>query len=254
MEAMDDMAAFVGDHAMPELPTMLVESESMDLTNDPRFFRHTTLDKRLKAFHSLSLVSGIMVGTSFMQCVTMPKAMNLALRVGWAQLAAFWCFSIAVFNNVYCLFILVQQLFFTYRLLTAGPTGFEIAASFYLNRNIIQHRHLAVKALIYSLPIFVLGAALRMSTLFYLDAANAGAPLPNPEGDPSKQLDMKVHEMLAGIVVGVWLSVSLCMYLAYRRHINIFRERYMLVKDKERPLLSHISKMSQRTGTGLLDT
>ncbi|CAK9008485.1 unnamed protein product [Durusdinium trenchii] len=40
----------------------LVQSESMDLQNDPRFFQANVLNKRLAAFSKLGVVSSLMAG------------------------------------------------------------------------------------------------------------------------------------------------------------------------------------------------
>jgi len=60
-----------------EQGTGLVHSESMHMSNDPRFFQGSVLNKRLAAFSGLSVVSGLMVGTCS-DVISMKKDINLS--------------------------------------------------------------------------------------------------------------------------------------------------------------------------------
>merc|ERR1719343_1477834 len=77
--------------------------------------------------------------------------------------------NIVLFMNVFTTYVCVAQVYFVYRLMTAGPTGFEMASSFYLNPNIAFWRHAGVKTLLISLPTFVVGSAFRMLKHFDTD-------------------------------------------------------------------------------------
>merc|ERR1719450_1748379 len=70
---------------MLEQTTGLVHSDSMDMTNDPRFFQGSVLNKRLAAFSSLSVVSGLLVGTST-EVVSMKKDMDIWTFEGQLQI------------------------------------------------------------------------------------------------------------------------------------------------------------------------
>lgn len=234
---------YLGQYSTPDLPQRLVDSESMDLRNDARFYRHSTLDKRLKAFHSLTVLAGLMIGTSLGQCMMMPHSFNFQTVAGWAEMASFLAFIFTFFFNVFTMFVLVQQLFFTYRLKTAGYLGFEVAASYYLNRNIVQYRHLAIKGILVSFPVFIAGGALRMGFEFYADASKAGKPAPPAAGDPSKELDMTVHTVLACSFLAVVVLFFLFLCCIYRRHVAIFRERYQIVYQEAQPLIDHMTTL-----------
>merc|ERR1711879_987982 len=71
-----------------EQTTGLVHSESMHMSNDPRFFQNSVLNKRLAAFSGLSAVSGLMMDTSS-QVISMKKDMNLYTIEGTLQLLSF---------------------------------------------------------------------------------------------------------------------------------------------------------------------
>eukprot|EP00747_Dinoflagellata_sp_TGD_P111316 gnl/TRDRNA2_/TRDRNA2_171199_c0_seq14.p1 gnl/TRDRNA2_/TRDRNA2_171199_c0~~gnl/TRDRNA2_/TRDRNA2_171199_c0_seq14.p1 ORF type:complete len:252 (-),score=38.73 gnl/TRDRNA2_/TRDRNA2_171199_c0_seq14:71-826(-) len=227
----------------------VIRAESMDLNNDPRFFSSNVLDKRLKAFAGLSLVSGLMVGNSIGQCFSMPKDMDLSEWPGIVQLVAFLLMNCVLFMDVTAVVVLVHQLFYTYRLMTAGPTGFEIAATFYLNGNIIMFRHLAIKCLLLSLPIFLTSSGLSLLVAFHRDS------LPAAELAKNHELDMRTHDIMGGCVFASFAIAAVVILCIRWTHLAIFRERYELVKEKEKPLLTHVQSMSaRRTAGGLLDT
>merc|ERR1719482_1251035 len=85
---------------------------------------------------------------------------------GCIQLISFTLLTFVLFANVLSTYIAVAQPYHTIRLLTAGPTGFEIAASYYLHRNIVAYRHLAIKCMLLSLPIFLISCGLRLVVKF----------------------------------------------------------------------------------------
>jgi len=65
-------------HDLAAVPALLenswfAHSESMDLTNDPRFFTGNVVDKRLDAFSQLSVISGLMVGVALSEANSMKK-------------------------------------------------------------------------------------------------------------------------------------------------------------------------------------
>merc|ERR1719218_469888 len=139
---------------MVEQTTGLVHSESMHVTNDPRFFQDSVLSKRLAAFGGLSVVSGLMVGTCS-DVISMKKDINLATLEGKLQLVSFSIMTFVLFANIIATYVGVAQIYHTYRLETAGPTGFEMATSYYLNPNIVSFRHLAIKGMLHSLPLYL---------------------------------------------------------------------------------------------------
>lgn len=242
----DDMAenGVEGRHVKPDLPTCLAGAESMDLHNDPRFNHPTALDRRLKAFHSLTVVCAVMFGTSVAQVFTSKKNMNFATFTGWIHMTSFALMTLVMYMDLFSLFVLVHQLFYCYRLMTSGPSGFEIAGTFYLNPAIAQYRKLAVLGLLTSMPIFLFGCGLHISFLFWRDAVLPHVPA---EGS-AVALNAQVHIAFAALNFGVWVLMALSLLIVHRKHFQIFRERYAIVKATEEPLLRHIRMLG---GTSL---
>merc|ERR1711879_855913 len=104
--------------SMLEQGTGLVQSESMNMSNDPRFFQSSVLNKRLAAFSGLSVVSGLMVGTSS-DVISMKKDMDLSTFEGVLQLISFSIMTFVLFANILATYVGVAQIYHTYRLETA---------------------------------------------------------------------------------------------------------------------------------------
>jgi len=216
----------------------LIQSESMDLQNDPRFFQGNVLNKRLSAFSGLSVVSGLMVGTCS-AVISMKKDVNFVSFEGTMQLASFSLMSIVLFLNVMATYVSVAQIYHTYRLETAGPTGFEMATSYYLNPNIVAWRHLAVKCMLNSLPIFLISTGIRISVNF--ERLVHEPEMPTAFTARFLSLTFLGSYFLAGCVV----------YYVHQKHMAIFRENYETVKGQELPYLKHVQTlMSSRRRAG----
>merc|ERR1719263_1547661 len=87
-----------------EQKTGLIHSESMDMSNDPRFFQGSVLNKRLAAFSSLSVVSGLMVGTST-AVISMKKDMDLRTFDGQLHFMSFGIMTLVLFANVIATYV-----------------------------------------------------------------------------------------------------------------------------------------------------
>jgi len=150
----------------------LIPCQSMDLTNDPRFFNDNVIDKRLTAFTALSIVSSLMAGAACdnffpflehnMDIVGSPYPMREAM-----QLIGFALMCLVLFLNVMATMVFGVQFYFTYRLMTSGPVGFESARSFYLDSNMTYWRQLAAKSLMWGMPMFVLSVGCMLFVKFY---------------------------------------------------------------------------------------
>merc|ERR1719181_1358102 len=131
------------------------------MSNDPRFFQSSILSKRLAAFSGLGVVSGLMVGFTHAS-VTNVGNMDFTCLEGRLHGVAFLVACMALFANIIATYVSVAQIYHVYRLETAGPTGFEMATSYYLNQNIVAWRHLAIKCLLLSLPIFLVCTGMQL--------------------------------------------------------------------------------------------
>lgn len=197
----------------------------MDMNNDPRFLQDSVVSKRLAAFQTICVVAILMVNLSVKQMFKLKKEIDLHTFDGVVQYIGFVLMTMVFVLDIAAVAILIQQLFMTYRLLTVGPTGFEIAKSFYMNRNIVAMRHGAAKVFFYSLPIFLASS----SAMVYAHFAQSGQP------------------MLAIPVCSLLLICSIVLWWINQKHASIFKERYNYAKAHEEPLLSHIEDMSKRT-------
>eukprot|EP00747_Dinoflagellata_sp_TGD_P209236 gnl/TRDRNA2_/TRDRNA2_82636_c0_seq1.p1 gnl/TRDRNA2_/TRDRNA2_82636_c0~~gnl/TRDRNA2_/TRDRNA2_82636_c0_seq1.p1 ORF type:complete len:257 (-),score=49.41 gnl/TRDRNA2_/TRDRNA2_82636_c0_seq1:123-893(-) len=225
----------------------IVRAESMDVNNDPRFFHGNVLDKRLGAFKKLTIVSGLMIGISMGQCFKLKKNMDFSDPFGIVQVTGLLIMSCVMFMDITAVFVMAHQMFYTIRLMTAGPSGFEIAATFYLNSNIIMLRHLAIKCLLVSLPLFLVGAGFQLVCAWHKDAIPASEM-------KDRGLNVMVHDIVGICVGSAFLLYSMMLICVRWTHLAIFRERYELVKMKERPLLTHLETMKYAKKGGLLDT
>lgn len=256
----------------------LARDESMDVSNDPRFFAKSVMDKRLGAFKSLTIVSSLMFGTSLGQCFKLKKNMNFA---EWDPLVgniAIWQivgFAISVAVAVMCLlslYIICHQLFYANRLITSGPTGFEQASVFYLTRVIVMWRHLAIKCLFNGLWLFIFLIGIQLFCKFYKDAdakmekphmvfvTNIVAGMSVDASNPGvighahvHKLDMMLHSIIAYCVLFVFLANSFLLIIVRKQHLTVFQENYAAVKVMTHPLETTMRTMSHRSGH-LLET
>jgi len=193
------------------------------------------LKYRLAAFHGIAVVGGLMLKNSMDTVFKMEKAMtiNPLKWDGFIQLLSFTLLTFVLFANVLSIYIGVAQPYHTIRLMTAGPTGYEIAASYYLNKNVVAYRHLAIKTMLVSLPVFLVSSGLRLMGLFdneyQGDKEDALHPSCNPKGksDPCTPADVPWEARLQGILFFLLFTiVALTLYYIHRVHFSVFRDRY----------------------------
>jgi len=223
-----------------EEATGLFQSESMHVSNDPRFFQSSVLSKRLSAFAGLSVVSGLMTGTAS-DVISMKKDINLETFEGMLQMVSFSIMSAVLFANIMATYVGVAQIYHAIRLETAGPTGFEMAVSYYLNPNIVAWRHLAVKCMVVSLPMFMISTGIRLQVNFSRVAAEPALP------------STHMARMLGFTFMGFYVAAALVVSYVHYKHVAIFRERYELVKQMEQPHLNHIKTMMTKRSNRNLD-
>jgi hypothetical protein len=194
----------------------LIHTNSMEMTNDPRFFRKSVLNKRLAAFASLSVVSSLMVGTST-AVISMKKNMDLSTFTGQLQMLSFTIMTLVMFANMVATYVGVAQVYHAYRLETAGPTGFEAATSYYLNPNIVSWRHIAVKGMLHSLPMFLISTGIRIQVSFDLAAV----------GD--EVTSFWTARLIGLIFMTMYICMGALLWYIHWKHSEIFKERYDVV-------------------------
>merc|ERR1712232_1253564 len=210
-----------------EKATGLVHSESMNMSNDPRFFQSSVLNKRLAAFSGLSVVSGLMIGTCS-DVISMKKDMNLSTLEGNLQLLSFSILTFVMFANIVATYVGVAQVYHSYRLETAGPTGFEMATSYYLNPNIVSWRHIAVKSMLHSLPLFLISTGMRIQINFDFAAEKPDSP------------PFWVARFIGSFYLVMYILMGAVMWYLHQKHTSIFRERYEVAREREMPYLKHV--------------
>jgi len=213
----------------------LIQSESMDLQNDPRFFQGNVLNKRLDAFSGLSVVSGLMVGTAS-GVISMRKDINFQSYEGIMQLCSFSLMTVVLFLNVLATYVGVAQIYHTYRLETAGPTGFEMATSYYLNPNIVAWRHLAVKCMLNGLPIFLISSGIRIAVNFERSTGESATITP---------LNARI---LSITFLCIYTIAGWIMYYVHSKHVQVFQDNYTAVHKREMPYRQAVQSMM--TGPG----
>jgi hypothetical protein len=212
----------------------LIRTDSMDITNDPRFFNDNVLNYRLAAFSGLSVVSGLMVQNAIDQLFGMSKDMpifdskSMLLSIdGCLQLIAFLMLMWILFANFLAVYVGVAQPYHVLRLMTAGPTGFDAAVSYYLNRNIVSWRHLAIKGMLQSIPLYILQMGIRLVVKFDREtSASETLPDNTPE-----------HSVIQGIIFCILMQflAGLLIFIHYK-HFDIFRERYEVMTEMIKPM------------------
>lgn len=219
---------------------VFADSESMDVSNDPRFFQDNVIDKRLAAFASLSVVSDILVGACMDDVMGMNKNFDFATTDGYVQAAGFCTLSLVLMIMVLSAYVGVAQTYHTVRLMTGGATGFEMAAAYYLNKNIVFYRHFAIKMMLLGLPILLFSTGLRLLHKFNVDQQDSGAMWVAFKGDQSAPGSASATDAgapitilgltIPGLVTAAFYVVSsLLLFCVHLKHQGVFREMYEVV-------------------------
>jgi hypothetical protein len=250
-----------------------VRAESMDVGNDPRFFTSNVMDKRLAAFKVLTIVSSLMFGTALSQCFSLKKDMNFANHhslVGvigiWQITSFFLCMGITIMCLL-SLYIIAHQLFYTFRLMTAGPSGFDQAAIFYLTRTITMWRHAAIKMLFFGLLVFLSTVGIQLFVKFYKDASKEmdqkdGVMVMNMANGTSvdyavidlpkeHKLSMPVHVALGYVSLTICALTSLLMIIIRREHTQVFQQNYEFCSKQTLQVSSMLRHMGTRSGDAI---
>lgn len=219
----------------------LVKAVSMDVLNDPRFFGGNVLKYRLEAFAGLSVVSGLMASNAMSSLFSIDKRMPIfdddeihLSSLGCIQLFCFALLVVVLFQNILAMYVGLAQPYHVIRLMTAGPTGFDAAASYYLNRNITAWRHFAIKGMLASLSIYVFQMSLRLVVKF--DRQTRVRTL-----EPGMTPIVSLWQGL--IFCGTFQVVALALLWCHYSHFRIFAERYEVMTSHIRPLQGYMNTL-----------
>lgn len=176
----------------------IASDRSMNLVNDPRFMASNIIDKRLGAFDKMGVISGLLTGTALDACFHLTKDLNFGICVpaemhtvieSIVQLASFVMMSSILFMSLYSTLVSVYQAYYTYRLMTAGANGFELARTFYLDPVMVKKRHRAVKLLGFGLLLLMMASG----GMLYIKFAKE-------EEIPASHLEVAYREHPTGLI------------------------------------------------------
>merc|ERR1712217_799117 len=106
------------------------------------------------------------------QCFELGKDfrfMGALLHAAFLQLTGFFLMCVVMFMATVATAVLSLQLFFTIRLMTAGPTGFDKAARFYTDKRMWIWRERAIFSVKWSIVGFMLSTGFMLYVKFYVE-------------------------------------------------------------------------------------
>jgi hypothetical protein len=209
-----------------EVPHALERENTADVVNDPRLYVENVLDKRLAAFEALAIVTEIMSAEAVKQCFELPADFELVgpyWHVAIFQVIGFGIMISVLFMTTVATATLSLQLFFSIRLMTAGPTGFDKAASFYTDRRMWQWRERAV----FGVKWGIVGFFLSTGFMLYVKLYTEGAPETTVEHDEEE--GRHSHKIFAGVTLGIFLILSAALTHLVQTHTRVFEECYASV-------------------------
>jgi hypothetical protein len=229
-------------------------NRSMQLVNDPRFMATNIIDKRLGAFDKMGVISGLLTGTALQACFMLTKDLNFGICVpaevhtvieSIVQLVSFVIMSSILFMSLYSTLVSVYQAYYTYRLMTAGANGFELARTFYLDPVMVKSRHRAVKLLGWGLLLLMVSSGGMLYTKFSKegDFINSAADSAG-EGSSGGLVDdcMKLHWIFQIVnplglatFVGFGGGSLFLYYQVVHRHKTLFDRLYARVYLDDMP-------------------
>jgi hypothetical protein len=198
------------------LPSWFPRSLTADLMNDPRVFEENVIEKRFSAFEAITFASVLLVDKSGAALLeTRESETTSFFTTGYVVVALY---SVCFFSNLSAVLILTMQYYQSYRLMTAGSTGFETCKEFYLEASIKELRHTAAKLFFCSIPIFVIAIGIEM-----------------------------LHRMSivrAWPLIACFCAMAFLMVTAIAHHGFIFRTKYMKSKAFEQQQFAALDRMA----------
>eukprot|EP00933_Yihiella_yeosuensis_P053058 TRINITY_DN51222_c0_g1_i1.p1 TRINITY_DN51222_c0_g1~~TRINITY_DN51222_c0_g1_i1.p1 ORF type:complete len:252 (+),score=26.89 TRINITY_DN51222_c0_g1_i1:155-910(+) len=218
-----------------------------DLVNDPRFFAENVIEKRLAAFEALAIVTGIMAEEGLKLCFELQAEFNwtgpFQLMAG-LQLVGFFMMCFVAFMDLLALAVFSLQLFFTIRLFTAGPTGFDKSKRFYQDNRMWLWRERALFCTKWSIVGFFASTGCLLTVKFYIE----GAPEIEKESHKMKDQEYQGHKVLAVVVLAVFSVITGILTWVVREHHRVFDESY-ITADVVQPLMTTGGYPREHTST-----
>jgi hypothetical protein len=213
-----------------EVPEQVGSEVSMDLTNDPRFMAPNIIEKRLFAFTGPAiLISGLLTSISLKTCFELKKEFHFGVceqTPYWeilrsvVQVCAFFTMTAIVFMSLFSTLVCVYQAYFTYRLMTAGPNGFELARCFYLHPEMTIRRHRATLLLGWGLVLLLAASG----GMLYVKFGREGFDY--PETPLQRNNDWLCHNFLPALN-----PLGLLVFVVFAAG-SIYLQQYILAPSK----------------------
>merc|ERR1712217_424070 len=120
--------------------------------------------------------------------------------------------------------VLSLQLYYSIRLLTTGPTGFDKAARFYANNEIWQWRERAIFNVKWCLVLFTFATGCLLYVKFWIDGA-----ISEEEKEHTPKMILKERSVVSGCVFVSFLLFSVGLVYLVKVHQNVFKDCYCTV-------------------------
>jgi len=127
----------------------LIRQDTVEVVNDPRIYADNVVFSRLGAYSTIVTAAIFIASVTCNTLITMQSKHET-----WEEFVGLTGMIIVFIMNLFSVLVITQQYYQIVRLSTGGASGFDIATSYYLNKNIRTLRHLASGAFFYSIPIF----------------------------------------------------------------------------------------------------
>lgn len=225
---------------MEDPETLALEREgTAELRNDPRFFAENVIEKRLTAFEAMAIVTELLSAEAVKQCFELSKDFSFTggmLHVAIIQLLGFSLMVTTMFLATVSTAVLSLQLFFTIRLFTCGPTGFDKAARFYQDHRMWVWRERAIFGVKWGLVLFFLSTGFMLYVKFYTE----GAPTIEHMTEEEKEEEYHFHKYIAAAVITIFIVLSGVLFRLVRIHQWVFDESYATLDACHNELNRHL--------------
>lgn len=230
------------DMLMMEDMEDLEKEGTAELTNDPRFFTENVIDKRLAAFEAVAIVTAMMSEVALKETLALAgefKFVGVHIHVAIFQCIGEALMVSVMFVSTLASGVLSMQLFYTIRLMTASPTGFDKASRFYQDRRMWLWRERAMSGVKYSLVAMLQSMGFMLYVMFFMQ----GSPELKIESSRERMVERDERKIFAWLIfLGCILFAATLLWLV-REHHKVFNLCYSSLdichNQLNRHLLTH---------------
>lgn len=211
-----------------EMAPHLEREGTAELVNDPRFMMENVIDKRLVAFEAVGIVTEIMASEAAKQCFELAADFSWTggeLIVSIMQIIGFLIMVGVMFLDLVAVSTLSLQLFFTIRLMTTGPTGFDKAAAFYTDRRMWLWRERAIFGVKWGIVGFFLSSGFMLFVKFWTE----GAPAVEEMSEETEEGEYQSHKILSALILLLFAVLASVLARLMIVHQKVFDQSYSSV-------------------------